>query len=532
MLQIMTKEMSSKPKPLSFSTTMRNPGRIASFLNQILPFENYILTNEIIMRVVHNNIRNKLYKPNYIKTKAELNDIYESDELFFNDNQVNEIIENSPQDHKEAGFDKGWPSRFDTWYNLPKEFGFLYYEIGKPIKISTIGHMLIDALNEETPNEKKIQNVFLNSMMKYQSNNPFRKNSNSNVPLLLLLKVIKLLKDDPEENDAGIYRQELSLLICWPNDNASDVYNKIKSIRKQVGYNYSDEFIYDICLEILGCLTEEEKEKNKNYYKMNKICGEAVDEYIRKMRSTGILSLRGNGRFLDFNSFEQKKIDYILDNYSSSKKFDNCLEYYEYVSEVDNNILDSNEGIEQTKEKEIKLKTLEEFSKKYSKDKVYSELQKLVSKTESQDEVLKFISAPTRLEFLTSIALMQNFNNIIVIPSYPVDDEGLPTMTAGRDVPDIYCYDNTYQSLFEVTLMRSKDDQIYREILPIKRHLLDMKKQCDNIFSVFIAPIIHSDAKDAAEWIKYKENVDIITMSIAEMIESFKRLDNLKNLLD
>lgn len=35
--------------------------------------------------------------------------------------------------------------------------------------------MLIDALNEEEPNEEKIQMVFLNSMMKYQSNNPYRK---------------------------------------------------------------------------------------------------------------------------------------------------------------------------------------------------------------------------------------------------------------------------------------------------------------------------------------------------------------------
>ena len=50
--------------------------------------------------------------------------------------------------------------------------------------------MLIDAYNEETPNNEKIQNVFLNSMMKYQTNNPFKKNSNSNVPLLLLLNTI------------------------------------------------------------------------------------------------------------------------------------------------------------------------------------------------------------------------------------------------------------------------------------------------------------------------------------------------------
>ena len=48
-------------KPLSFSTTMRNPERIVEFLNCILPFEGKILTNEIIHEVTVNLISKKLY---------------------------------------------------------------------------------------------------------------------------------------------------------------------------------------------------------------------------------------------------------------------------------------------------------------------------------------------------------------------------------------------------------------------------------------------------------------------------------------
>ena len=48
-------------KPLSFSTTMRNPNRIVSFLNCLLPYENQILTHDVIMKVVHNAIKEKLY---------------------------------------------------------------------------------------------------------------------------------------------------------------------------------------------------------------------------------------------------------------------------------------------------------------------------------------------------------------------------------------------------------------------------------------------------------------------------------------
>ena len=176
------------------------------------------------------------------------------------------------------------------------------------------------------------------------------------------MNTIKLLKDDPDENDAGIFRSELSLLICWNNNDATEVYKLIKKLRKQVGFQYSDEMIYDICLELLGCVTPEEKEASKKYFKIDKICGEAVDEYIRKMRSTGILSLRGNGRFLDFNSFEQKKIDYVLSKYSSIKTYSSEEEYFNYIGKKDKELFDMNVEVDHSKEYGIKIETLNKFA--------------------------------------------------------------------------------------------------------------------------------------------------------------------------
>lgn len=155
----MTRERNSEYKPLSFSTTMRNPARIADFLKCILPYEGQTLTNEIIMNVAATLIKKKLYKPMYIGRTPRLKSVL-NEEREFTNLEVNEIIRNSPQNHKEAGFDKGWPSRFDTWYKLPMEFGFLYYEMNAPIEISTTGHMLIDAHNENPVNDEKIKNVF------------------------------------------------------------------------------------------------------------------------------------------------------------------------------------------------------------------------------------------------------------------------------------------------------------------------------------------------------------------------------------
>ena len=54
-------------KPLSFSTTMRNPERIALFIENLKEFEGKILTKEVIMKIVEKLIKNKLYAPLYIK---------------------------------------------------------------------------------------------------------------------------------------------------------------------------------------------------------------------------------------------------------------------------------------------------------------------------------------------------------------------------------------------------------------------------------------------------------------------------------
>ena len=86
----------SERKPLSFSTTMRNPNRISGFLDCILPFEGRILTSDIIHEVIKNVIRKKIYKPTYVGTVEYLNTIYKDDEQTFSDFDIEKIISKSP----------------------------------------------------------------------------------------------------------------------------------------------------------------------------------------------------------------------------------------------------------------------------------------------------------------------------------------------------------------------------------------------------------------------------------------------------
>ena len=522
----MPRERRAEYKPLSFSTTMRNPARIADFLTCILPFEGRTLTNDIIDQVTKKLIKTKLYCPVYITRTPRLKAVL-NEERDFSDAEVDEIIQNSPQNHKEAGFDSGWPSRFDTWYKLSMEFGFLYYEMNAPIRISETGHMLVDAHNESPANDEKIKNVFLNAMVKYQTNNPFRKNANANSPLVLLLQVIRLLKDDPEENDAGVFRSELSLIICWPNNDANALYRKIKELRGLYRYTYGDEVIYDICLGLLGAT-----DKQRNRFKLNQITGEAVDEFIRKMRITGVVSLRGNGRFIDFNTFESEKIDYILSNYLFSPAFTSKRDFYNYISTIDPRIISAEQQVELTTLDELRIATLERWAAEYSKEEIASELGIVCGRGESHNPVLRIIDKPTRLEFLTSIALKQNFEGLTVKPNYHIDDEGLPTFTASGGLADIECFDGDCNPLVEVTMMCARN-QATNEMPAITRHLQEAieKYPTKTMFSILVAPSIHTDTIYMAEFSKHRYGVDILTLTINEFIEQLSSKEHIIEML-
>lgn len=199
------------------------------------------------------------------------------------------------------------------------------------------------------------------------------------------------------------------------------------------------------------------KSDNRNYFKMEKICIESVDEYIRKMRMSGLLSLRGNGRFLDINSFEIESVTYVMNNYMKYPKFDKEDDYIDYMGNIDTKILQ----IEKNEVKnfsDVRKQTLYKFANEISKESIQKELRLVCEKRESKHSILRFINAPTRLEFLTSIALVHNFKGLDVNPNYAVDDEGLPTFTASGGYADIECYDKDYDSYFEVTLMCGRVD--------------------------------------------------------------------------
>ena len=475
------KKRRSEYKPLLFTTTIRNPERLKDFLTILSEHDGKILTNKIIEKVAKVLIQKGLYRP--MKVSLGIKNKWEN-EVELSKIETEQAFINNPQSHKEVGFDKGWPSRFDTWFKIAKELGFVWYWQNEQIKFSESGKMLLD---KEKPEHELM--VFANAFAKYQRQNPFRKVLNENVPLILLIQTIKLLNEDADFNGAGISRLEVPLLLCWKNDNANNLYREIKKLRKKYGFSPSNETILKLCYKLL----------NETKRDDNSILGDYPDDFIRKMRLTGLISLRGGGRFIDINTKEITAINYILENYISYPKFTSEKDFFDYIGVVDANLIATlsvyKAPIRTTK------KELEKWVNHYEWEVIKTEMLNLAQKKSSRDDILKIIDQPLRLEFLTSLAILKKLPNVTVKPNFVSDDEGLPTSFASGGNPDIECLEDEDTVLIEVTLLTGTQQHI-RESFSVQRHLEEYIKNGVKSYAVFISPKSFIDTERYFKFIK------------------------------
>ncbi|MFA6417259.1 MAG: AlwI family type II restriction endonuclease [Patescibacteria group bacterium] len=516
-------------KPLLFTTTVRNPKRMKGLLYVLAKFNGEILNNVVAEKIMGELIKYGLYRPvkqtSEIKIKWRDTKKGEFSNTLLTDEEVLQMLKNNPQHHTEAGFERGWSSRFATVFDFSKELGFVYYWQNEKIEFSELGLKLANSVDVKLEEENIFvsdshpefeQQAFLHAMAKYQRNNPFVRVLNENVPLILLLQVIEKINADKDLNNAGISKMELPLLIFWKNNNAEELYKLIKDIRLKYRYSPSSEVIIDICVNKI-------MEGNFKKFKPKSIINEYPDEFIRKMRLTGLISLRGGGRFIDINKNEQKKVDYILKTYTSYAKYETEKEYFKYMADTDKNLISLESEPVNVKENN---KNLTKWTAIYSWQKIKEELAILSKRDISKDDILKYLSGPIRLEFLISLAVKSKLPHINVIPNYPCDDEGIPTSTAGGvgDKGDIECYENNDGILIEVTLAEGRS-QTVMEVWPITRHLEKFCEKINNSICYFIAPSIYKDSERQINFVNSEENVYILPKSIDEFIMYLDKAD-------
>jgi hypothetical protein len=145
-------------KPLLF-TAVRNPQRLKGLLHIFLKFDGQILTDNLATKVVLELIKYGLYRPNKqndnIKNKWKDTPKGQFAKYILSNEEIDYLKINNPQNHKEAGFAHGYPSRFATIFDFTKELGFVYFEPNKAIEFSETGKLYTKVLSVEVSQEGK-----------------------------------------------------------------------------------------------------------------------------------------------------------------------------------------------------------------------------------------------------------------------------------------------------------------------------------------------------------------------------------------
>lgn len=524
-------------KPLLYTTTVRNPERYKDFMHVLKRFDGQVLNAEMTARYEQELFRVGLYRPmrrsasvagkwattaNGEFAETPLTDDETHAVLVMNDPDLNPDIKG----HKEAGFPKGWPSRFDTQMKLMKMLGFVYYNYGEPLQFSATGNMLASSvviktdegvISREIVRPQNEQLAFTQAFAKQQRGNPFVRELNDNIPLILLLQVVRRLNADARYNSCGISYKEIPLVIFWKDNDAEALYERIVRLREQYRYAPSDEVIADICInEILGGFKR---------FKLKSIVSEYPDEFLRKMRMTGLVTFRGGGRFIDINHNEDAKIDYIVKTYSTYRKYTTEAEYFAYMSAIDDSLC-ACPSVELPRT--AAAERLATLAGEYTWECIKTELGNLASRTASRHDVLRFIPAPARLEFLTALAIKSRLPEVVVVPNYPCDDEGLPTSTAGGNAGDIECQERENGILVEVTMAEGRQ-QTVMEVWPIERHLTDFRQRFEHgdAQCVFVAPTIFNDTERQIKFVRYDRGLTVRPYRITDFVDYMEQASTL-----
>ena len=257
----------------------------------------------------------------------------------------------------------------------------------------------------------------------------------------------------------------------------------------------------------------------------NSLVRDYIDVYIRYMRHTGLISLRGAGRFVDLNHLMDERIDYIVKHYSKYKTYTDREEYFDYASVIDKGLMRLKTAVIEGDKRSAMLSKLRDD---YSWDKVKSELGILAKHKSTADEALKYIAGPTRLEFLAALSILLRRPGYKVCPNYRCGDDGLPTSTASGNQGDIECFGNMDNVLVEVTLLEGVA-QSQREAWPVSRHLEDFDREHGNAKCMFVAPTIFIDTKRMFKF-AYQEETKKYTLAVS-IQEFVNALDEDKEML-
>lgn len=504
-------------KAYSINTTIRNPRRNEDFLKPLIDFEQAIFDSAAKFEYYKTLIKNGTYK--FSNLPIEIKQKYlRGEEL--SPREIEELIKSNPQ----ATSDQG---RVTTQIRSLKDQGLIKFDGTKnkyKIAITSLGRDLLE-------HNKSGFDIYTKAMIAMHWGSTSRDTAyNKAIPFLNTLFVIRKVKQlwkEIEDKENGISIIEFGCFVLTMKDcDYERAANEIINYRKKFRYNINEDYLKNYIFDKLGLLKID----------FNSLIVDYTDDVFRKFEMTGLITKRGNGRFIDININEIAKIESIYDYYSNYKwlEFENNDQYYSYIDSIklpwEENIEIQNKIIaSKLLEIDYKIdstKTFEEISNdidrlyyqkifqnqdyEYSDEFLINELL-MLSENNDSDSSFDSISQPVRLEWLIALLISNKFGNEGVNSNLIYDIDGIPISHAPGGMADIEIYKGKNHFLFEVTMIRNKNQQINSETTSIARHLKEYQEKNNVTASaVLIAPYIHYDT---CRYYKYEANSGNLNMA-------------------
>lgn len=507
--------------PWSISTTVRNPERLRDFLRVLKQLEGEEFNRENQVKYQILLIKERLYRPTKIPSKYK--------RLF--DDVTQEIPYEVAKEVFEYQNYEDPPMRGRQSVNPLNKLGFsIARERAGVIKITELGNLFL------LP-DFDIGYIFFKSLLKLQFPNPWSKDFSEDKgfnisPFIAMMKLIKMTD--------GLSREEFAL-FCPTLVNYKDInkYAKyISQMRKIKSMGGKKKFINKFLLKFYGT-------KTLNKIQVHNLFdyGDNTMRYFRLTRYFRVTKQPLGNWIIELEPSRSEEINQLLSMYDGSAlKFETFEDYIEYLSDIKRPELPWEKDYSKIRtiafsliktvtdefnnlETNLQTNLKEEFMKLTATDlnkmeiieiqKLIEELRKVrfkineISKSHFLKGNIKVLRElitvlkdkkqirelePAEFEYIILQTLKILNDEINIKANCVFDDEGNPIGFAPGNKPDIEGFYHTFSSIFEVTLDVSRH-QVYRESIPVMRHLRDFENTNPDkpSFCVFIAPRVHED---------------------------------------